>query len=110
MAWRDVQIEVLQEVPRSRCQEAHLREGRRDILAYLGSEGWDLSSPSLKVPHATSPGGSTRLYFKAQSVHLDDGGKPFSLGASRSMWLDIRELTPHQFLGQVNRQMRRGAW
>ena len=85
-------------------------KARKDILAYLGTEGWDLSSPSLKVPHATSPGGSTRLYFKAQSVHLDDGGKPFSLGASRSMWLDIRELTPHQFLGLLNRRMQRGSW
>ncbi len=93
-----------------RAKKPTYAKARRDILAYLGSEGWDLSSPSLKVPHATSPGGSMRLYFKAQSVHLDDGGKPFSLGASRSMWLDIRELTPEQFLGQVNRQMRRGAW
>jgi len=85
-------------------------KARRDILAYLGSEGWDLSSPSLKVPHATSPGGSMRLYFKTQSVHLDDGGKPFSLGASRSMWLDIRELTPQQFLEHVKRWTGRGAW
>ena len=38
-------------------------------LAELSKRGWGVK-PDLKVPHATSPDGKTRLWFKSQAVHV----------------------------------------
>ena len=44
------------------------------ILNYLMSNGWTLKTrhrlKPMKVPHATSPDGGTRLYFKAQAIYV----------------------------------------
>ncbi len=42
---------------------------RKVLLEGLAALGWSISSPSLKVPHATSPGGTLRLWFKPQAVY-----------------------------------------
>jgi hypothetical protein len=45
----------------------------KSYLEGLKNDGWDVKTmgPSgpLKVPHATSPSGKTRLYFKTQSIY-----------------------------------------
>lgn len=42
-------------------------EAQRDILQNLAANGWQVS-PGLKIPHATSPNGQLRLWFKPQAV------------------------------------------
>ena len=65
---------------------------RAELLAHLRAIGWAVSGP-LKVPHATSPDGSTRLWFKTQAVYLSTGNS-HTLGDARSLWVDIRKVSP----------------
>lgn len=44
-------------------------QARLEILSLLGSCGWALSDPKLKIPHATSPDRKLRFWFKPQAVH-----------------------------------------
>ncbi len=76
---------------------------RKALLEGLAALGWSISSPALKVPHATSPGGSLRLWFKPQAVHYTSTRAPVAammqpmmrhtLGEARciSYDLDIRD-------------------
>jgi len=43
-------------------------QARSEILDRLQSSGWALKR-NLKVPHATSPDGDLRLWFKTQAVY-----------------------------------------
>ena len=64
-----------------------------ELYVKLGEEGWKLSSPTLKVRHATDPYGRVRYWFKPQAVWMSvtyTGGS-HSLNAARSTWFDIRE-------------------
>ena len=64
-------------------------------LAALSALGWAVK-PDLKVPHATSPDGRTRLYFKSQAVYAaPDGG---SLKVARSLHRDSRTTTTAQLV------------
>jgi hypothetical protein len=64
----------------------------REILDYLGNQGWAVA-PNLKVPHATSPFGDIRLWFKPQAIYIEKG-KPFHLGSARSLHVDSRDVDP----------------
>lgn len=44
-------------------------EAKEGLQSHLASEGWKVQA-GLKVPHATSPDGKTRLWFKGQAVHF----------------------------------------
>jgi len=80
-------------------------QARQEILSYLAKQGWDVK-PNLKVAHATSPDKSTRLWFKAQAVYHEPGGRGvrWNFGAAHSMWLDdLRTMTPEQFMRAVER-------
>ncbi len=59
------------------------------ILTQLVALGWK-TVPALKVSHATSPDGQTRLWFKPQAVYYSTGPK-HNLGDARSLHADIRE-------------------
>ena len=76
---------------------------RAELLAYLRAHGWDVktSGPSgpLKTPHATSPSGSLRLWFKPQAVYFTTG-RHHELGGARSLWVDIREVSPAAIIAQ----------
>ena len=76
---------------------------RAELLAYLRTHGWDVktSGPSgpLKTPHATSPSGSLRLWFKPQAVYFTTGGR-HAMGGARSLWIDIREVSPAAIVAQ----------
>jgi hypothetical protein len=57
-------------------------KAKDDIMAYLDKKGWKVQK-GLKVPHATSPDGDLRLWFKGQSIHTSEGNN-HSLGSARS--------------------------
>lgn len=46
------------------------KQARIDHLQTLKVMGWTLSDTDLKVPYATSPDGTCRLWFKAQALHF----------------------------------------
>ncbi len=66
---------------------------RQLLFQGLADAGWQLSG-QLKVPHATSPDGTVRVWFRPQSVYLavGDGRTAPTFGGARSMWIDIRAL------------------
>lgn len=93
-------------------------DARLNIIYLLEDRGWTVSK-ALKIPHATSPDGSLRLWFKPQAVwytslsgHDDLGssgyyhgkGKRHDYGDARSLWFDIRAVSNEQFLAQIQRQ------
>lgn len=85
-------------------------QARAAILAYLATQQWKVVD-GLKVPHATSPDGTTRLWFKAQAVYLTQtdghikGGNKHQLGDARTLsyTLDIRTMDGPAFLAELNR-------
>ena len=75
---------------------------RQNILGELQRSGWTVRA-GLKVPHATSPSGRVRLWFKPQSVHYSEG-VIHTLGYARSLTdreIDIREVSPARFVALV---------
>jgi len=65
------------------------------VLDRLSKIGWATSEPRLKVPHATSRDGRTRLYFKPQAIYMDHGGRGinFTLNSARSYSSMMKELS-----------------
>ncbi len=55
----------------------------------LLANGW-IGSTGLKFQWADSPDRSVRLYFKARSIYVTDGG--CSLNGAHSLWLDPKQL------------------
>lgn len=88
-------------------------EAQDAILAELRRAGWTLSARELKIPHATSPNGTLRLWFKPRAVHytrayLQGSSDPLQhrLHSGRtthtvSYDLDIRTKTPSEFLQYI---------
>ena len=75
-------------------------EKKDELLGYLKTQGWEVremgpSYKPMKVPHATSPDGTIRLWFKTHAIyhasHAYRGGS-FDLGSAHSMSSDMREL------------------
>lgn len=91
---------------RHRNRARTFMDSRGDILDELRRRGWRVVtvSPSMKpmkVPHATSPDGTLRLWFKPQAVYFTRGNY-HDLGSARSLWIeDIRRMTPEQFVSEV---------
>jgi hypothetical protein len=77
-------------------------QARKRIFAEFGAAGWTTSSPSLKVPHATSPDGLTRAWFKPQAIHFTNVGphQRHELGNAHtvSYSLDIRKVPAGVFV------------
>jgi lambda repressor-like predicted transcriptional regulator len=86
-------------------------EARDDIWAALQRAGWSMSLPSLKLPHATSPNGKLRLWFKPQSVHatMSAAGR-HEAGNARAISydLDIRTMSPSEFLSFIQERFPQG--
>lgn len=95
--------------PAKRVPKPKLRsfgEARMEIFKALQDAGWTMSSLSLKVPHATSPNGYLRLWFKKQAIAAsEDRGGRHSFGDARAISydLDIRKLTGKEFLNLLKR-------
>lgn len=72
-------------------------QARATLLAHLARAGWDVRTSSqgrpLKTPHATSPDGRIRLWFRPQAVHYSLGTH-HDANHTRSFWIDIRTTTP----------------
>ena len=66
-------------------------------IAALAALGW-ATSPALKVPHATSPCGSVRLFFKAQAVYAASGRA--ALGQARSLHVDSRTVDTEDLVSE----------
>ena len=83
-------------------------QARREILLYLKSSGWQVSDLNLKIPHATSPDGEFRLWFKPQAVHYTEGNR-HSFGDARAMYydFDIRMFNGPSFLTEIERVRQR---
>lgn len=68
------------------------RQAKSQLWRHLESLGWAMSSPTLKVPHATDLSSDRhsplRVWFKSQALYV---GFTSSLGDARSLHLDIRE-------------------
>ena len=75
-------------------------QARRDILDTLEHNGWQLSDRHLKVPHATSPNGEIRLWFKPQAVYVSHG-TDFKYARTFAYDLDIRRISAEHFIGRV---------
>jgi len=84
-------------------------QAREQVLAYLAGRGWkvatrDQNGRPLKVPHATSPDGWLRLWFKSQAVHFTE--QLHNAHYARSLWVDIRHGGP-TVVDQINRAFKR---
>jgi hypothetical protein len=66
-------------------------EVRYWILNYLEMMHWTVKR-DLKVPHATSPNGEVRLWFKTQAIYMNDpGSDPRNFANTHSISSDMRE-------------------
>ena len=72
-------------------------QARKVLLDYLIAHGWSVKA-DLKIPHATDPYGRIRLWFKAQAVYRDEAPFDYKYARTISYDLDIRKLTPEEFL------------
>lgn len=95
-------------------------EARDAIWSELVRLRWTMSPADLKTPYATSPNGWLRLWFKPQGVHASTSGPMAHYSVARSEWvdtthtlgnaraiaydLDIRAITPTQFLDEVKQR------
>ena len=70
-------------------------QARQALFAYLVSLGWTVKA-SLKVPHASPPDGSYKLWFKPQAVYLRE----------HSTFLDIRQISPEAFVRIIERMAK----
>lgn len=84
------------------------KQAQADIITGLAKDGWKVKS-DLKIPHATSPDGTHRLYFKAQAIYLHTdknqyGAPQHDFGNARSLHLgDIRSGGYEAFGKQLGR-------
>ena len=75
------------------------KEAREVVLGFLKKRGWKVAE-NLSVPHATSPDGKVRLWFKSQAVYAvhqdsvkEEGADPLQFKDSHSMTSDVRDDT-----------------
>jgi hypothetical protein len=69
------------------------------LLLELMQRGWHVK-PGLKVPHATSPDGNIRLWFKAQAVYMSVGNA-HSFAGARSLWVETRGLATSELVSHA---------
>lgn len=73
-------------------------EKRTELLDFLARNGWKLSDRNLKIPHATSPSGEVRLWFKPQAIYYSYGLTVTQFKEARSLAVDSREWTGERLL------------
>jgi hypothetical protein len=79
---------------------------RNAVLDKLQKDGWKLSDRSLKIPHATSPDGQVRLWFKSQAVYYTFGNA-HSMNGARSLHSDLRTMSPEDFVKDAEKFARK---
>lgn len=80
--------------------ETYAQAGTR-IRATLSVCGWTIADDGRKVPHATSPDGNVRLWFKSQAVYYTH--RIHKMGEARSLHLEIRDLSAVELTAQAIR-------
>lgn len=82
------------------------------IMDYLKGQGWKVQTRNksnfkpLKFPYASDPHGDWRIWFKKQAVYLGGDQPGASINDARSLHVDIRDVTPEQFLQYAKRWMK----
>jgi hypothetical protein len=71
---------------------------RSRLLAEFASLGWMTSSPSLKIPHATSPDRRHRFWLKPQAVYYSFGSSANDMHAAHSVTMDMRGWTAERLI------------
>jgi len=78
---------------------------RARLLRELGERGWRLSDRNLKVPHATSPSGYVRFWFRPQAIwaSVSSRARPgwHEMGRAHSLWMDMRGLPVDKLLSET---------
>ncbi len=73
------------------------KQAKQAIWNALEAEGWEMSRPSLKVPHATYTNyihaGDDRIWFKPQALYLN----------AHSLHIDVRAHTTEQVVAYIHR-------
>ena len=68
-------------------------KAHKSIMEDLRANGWKVEA-GLKIPHATSPQGNIRLWFKPQTIHMTRPGR----GVIHSpKYGSIKTIGPHKF-------------
>ncbi len=88
------------------AKQKTFEQARQGIFAEALRRRYILKT-GLKTPHATSPSGAFRLWFKPQAVHFTEGPR-HEAGDARTLLydLDIRQVDPVQFFDWVERNHR----
>ncbi len=88
-------------------------EAKSRILSELGAAGWSISSLTLKTPHATSPNGDARLWFKPQAIWLSYAGDELAsdhrmtdIASAHSIVSDMRGVSAQKIIERVAYAMR----
>jgi hypothetical protein len=76
------------------------KQATADHLAALRAMGWTVKD-GLKIPHATSPDGLARLWFKPQAVWASPGERGSDMSAARSCHQDMRRATTDQLVADA---------
>ena len=88
------------------------KKAAQDIMDYLKSLGWTVQTRSttnfkpLKFPYAVDPHKEYRIWFKKQAVYLGDNRPGSNINDARSLHIDIRDVSPEQFLQYAKRWMK----
>lgn len=65
-------------------------EAKDALMFYLKAHDWKVSAAGLKIPHATSPDGNVRLWFRPQAIYFTVG--EHVSGAARTVTYNTNEL------------------
>lgn len=78
-------------------------KAQEDIMTGLRKNGWAVV-PHLKIPHATSPQGDVRLWFKPQAIYMSYGPGLTNFGSARSTWsADYRGTPTEEMVKELER-------
>lgn len=86
-------------------------KAKQALMDYLKSKGWTVQLRSktnlkpLKIPYADDPHGEHRLWFKKQAIYLGSAQSGSSINHARSLHLDVRGMTPEEFMKKAERWM-----
>ena len=75
-------------------------EAEKRLLSELAALGWTVKA-GLKIPHATSPNGKLRVWFKTNATYLSNDTHTFA--NARSLWCDRRDLPVANLIADCER-------
>lgn len=79
-------------------------QAQAEVFDLLEKKGWKVVR-GLKVPHATAPNKSFRLWFRPQAIYFSAGNAITNFGDARSAWApDYRHMSAEQIVAHLERQ------